>query len=161
MSVDLEKWRYLGSQRPETNWKPVTEGVNPSLSTAVETFLLVFKNFSHNRPDYLMRSKLVLRPIYALGSINADIESRELWIKPARDPREITVEYPRALLLDGTIFRTFECRRWNRYRNGMNYDGYWEFDMYESLQQRYLDDLPTPPDPPPPPPPETEWQFRY
>lgn len=155
MTVDLTKWKLLGMQIPGVDWQPVTESGTLGLSTAVETFLVTWSGFSHTRPDYLMRSKLVLRPLYALAS--GDIETREIWLRPSQEPREITVDYPLALLRDGTIFRSFEARRWNRYRNGMNYDGAWEFTLYESRQTRELD-LP----PPPPPPSSTgQWEWRF
>lgn len=160
MTVDATKWRPLGTAKPGVEWKPIERNGSPAFSTLVESFLVVFYALkTPNQPDYLYRSKLVLRMIYPQNRYGIrDIETKPIWIRPSSDPQEFTIEYPKALLLDGTIFRTFECRRWNRYRRGINEDGPWEIEIYESLKS-----LPTGPpsddDPPPPPTPGWEWIY--
>lgn len=155
--VDSSKWRYLASIRPVIEWQPLLTSGNPTISTGTETFLVVFRQLSLI-PDYLLRSKLVIRPLYFVGGEFSAIEARDVWIKVTREPREFTIEFPRALLIDGSIFRSFQVRRYNRYISNINRDGDWEIDLYESRQPADLQELP---DLPPPRPPETEWEWRY
>lgn len=157
MAVDPSKWRRIGSDYPTPEWKQLQDSGGPSLSTAVETFLVVFKDLKFNQPDYLYRSKLVLQPKFAQGAGYSDLESKAVWLRPSSEPKEITLDYPLALLQDGSIFRLFEFRRHNYYgRRYLNNDGPWGFDLYESLTSVNLQNLPPPPERPPE---EPEWRW--
>lgn len=159
MAVDPSKWRRIGSAYPTPEWEQLQESGGPAQSTAVETFLVVFKDLKLNQPDYLYRSKLVLQPKFYQGTGYDDLESRAIWLRPSDEPKEITLEYPLALLQDGSIFRLFEFRRHNRYgRRNRNTDGPWGFDLYESLIPVNLANLPEPPEPPPG---EPEWTWIF
>lgn len=150
MTIDSTKWRALGLVKPEASWTSLKRDGVPALSTAVESFLVVFYNLKNaNQSDFLYRSKLVLRMIYPQSRYGVSaIETKPLWLRPSSSPTEFTIEYPRAFLIDGTIFRSFECRRWNRFRQNINDDGAWEIEIYESLTPVDLSELPPPPDPP-------------
>lgn len=155
MGIDLSKWRRIGSGYPTSEWQQLQDSGAPSLSTAVETFLVSFKDLKANQPDYLYRSKLVLQPKFYQGAGYDDLESKAIWLRPSPEPKEITIAYPLALLQDGSLFRLFEFRRWNYYgRRIINNDGSWGFDLYESLTPVDLSALPSPPDNPPGSP---EW----
>lgn len=154
MPIDASKWQKIGAGDPIPQWKPLEGESGLSLAEGVETFLVLFTDLKPDTPDYLYRSRLLLRPKYELPEGQFDIESKDIWLRPSDEPKEITIPYPTALLLDGTIFRSFEFRRWNRYnRLGRNHDGAWKFELYKSLQSIPISQLP----PPEPPPGSPEW----
>lgn len=155
MSIDLNKWQLIGSGDPIPQWKPLENNGALALAEGVETFLVRFTDLKPDTPDYLYRSKLVLQPKYELPAGQDDIESKAIWLRPSDEPKEITIPYPKSLLIDGTIFRSFEFRRWNRYnRLGRNHDGSWKFEVYKSLRAYSGGELPPPPEQPPGSP---EW----
>lgn len=159
MTVDVTKWRAIGTAIPQADWTPVERQGVPGLSTAVESFLVVFYNLKNpNQADFLYRSKLVVRMVYPQNRYGLrGIETKPLWFRPSPDPTEFTLDFPRAMLESGTIFRSFECRRWNRFnRSNLNTDGAWEIEIYESLNPV---DLGEPPPVPPPRGPGWEWQY--
>jgi hypothetical protein len=154
MSIDLTKWQKIGAGDPIPQFKDLKNGEALSVAEGVETFLVQFTDLKPDTPDYLYRSRLVLRPQYRAGPGFSDIEARDIWLKPSPDPKEITIPYPRSFLIEGIIFRTFEFRRWNRYnRLGRNHDGAWKFELYKSLTEDPTQGLPPPPTPPSTP----EW----
>lgn len=147
MSIDPSQWTKIGAGDPIPQWRDLKNGESLTVAEGVETFLVQFTDLKPGEPDYYYRSKLVLRPQYYSPTGQSDIESKRIWLRPTEDPQEITIPFPRSLLVDGIIFRTFEFRRWNRFnRLGRNHDGAWKFELYRNNRSFSVEDLP-PPDP--------------
>jgi hypothetical protein len=157
MSIDLTKWQKIGAGDPIPQFKDLKNGESLAVAEGVETFLVQFTDLKPDTPDYLYRSRLVLRPQYSFKTGFSDIEAKDVWLKPSPDPKEITIPFPRSFLIAGIIFRTFEFRRWNRYnRLGRNHDGAWKFELYKSLAEDPTRGLP----PPPTLPSDPEWVWQ-